>query len=94
LIDLPEEVKGHLADAIARLENGLMLTMPLLRPMPSIGQGVHELRLNHRSGTYRMFYVLRSGTIYLIGAFKKTSQRTPQRVLERMRERFRREVRL
>lgn len=27
--DLPEEVRGDLADALARLDAGLMLTMPL-----------------------------------------------------------------
>jgi len=47
---LPDEVRGDLADALARLDAGLMLSMPLSRPMPSIGRGVHELRLKERSG--------------------------------------------
>lgn len=93
LDDLPEEVRGDLADAIARLERGLILSMPFSRPMPSIGPGAHELRLTHGSGTYRVFYALRSGTIYLLGAFKKKAQETPQRVPERIRDRFHKEVR-
>jgi hypothetical protein len=35
---LPLEVRGYLADALARLEVGLVLTMPLSRAMPSIGR--------------------------------------------------------
>ena len=41
----PEETRGDLADALARLDAGLVLSMPLSRPMPAIGRGVHELRL-------------------------------------------------
>ena len=47
--DLPEEVRGDLADALARLDAGLVLSMPLSRPMPSIGRGVHEGATAERS---------------------------------------------
>src|SRR5947199_7108434 len=56
LADFPEEVRGDLADALAGLDQGLLLSMPLSRPTPSIGRGVHELRLRHRSGIYRAIY--------------------------------------
>ena len=46
----PDEVREDLADALARLERGQTLSMPLSRPMPSIGKGVHELRLRDRTG--------------------------------------------
>ena len=39
LLDCPEEVREDLADALARLERGHTLSMPLSRPMPSIGSG-------------------------------------------------------
>jgi hypothetical protein len=51
---LPEEVRADLADALARLDGGLMLSMPLSRPMAGIAHGVHELRLKARSGQYRI----------------------------------------
>jgi hypothetical protein len=54
----PEDVREDLADVIARLERGQMLSMPLSRPMPSIGPGVHELRFKDRSGIYRVIYFL------------------------------------
>lgn len=41
----PEEIRGDLADALARLDAGLALSMPLSHPMPGVGRGVHELRL-------------------------------------------------
>ena len=39
----PEEIRGDLADALARLDTGLVLSMPLSRPMHGIGRGAHEL---------------------------------------------------
>src|SRR5262245_58624816 len=68
-------VRGDLADALARLDAGLMLAMPLSRAMPSIGRAVHELRLRDRSGHYRVIYALgRRGTVHILHAFKKTTQ--------------------
>lgn len=48
LAALPEVIRGDLADALARLDTGLALSMPLSRPMPDIGKGVHEMRLRDR----------------------------------------------
>lgn len=80
---LPEEIRGDLADALARLDAGLVLSMPLSRPMPSIGQGVHELRLKARSGAYRVVYAfVQRDTVHVLHAFKKTTQGTPARNLE------------
>ncbi len=85
----PEEIRGDLADALARLDAGLMLSLPLSRPMPAIGRGVHELRLKDRSGVYRVVYVLGTrGLVYVLHAFKKTTQATSARNLELARTRL------
>lgn len=85
----PEEIRGDLADALARLDAGLMLTLPLSRPMPEIGPGVHELRLKDRSGAYRVLYALGTrGAVYVLQAFKKTTQATSSRNLELARKRL------
>ena len=90
LKDFPEEVRGDLADALARLDEGLNLSMPLSRPMPSIGHGVHELRFRDRSGIYRVIYFIRKANdIWLIHAFKKKSQKTPNEDIELARQRLR-----
>jgi phage-related protein len=89
LMAFPEEVRGDLADAIARLEEGHLLSMPLSRPMPSIGKGVHELRLKDRSGIYRVIYILAgAGSIYLLHAFSKKTQKTPQSAIELTKKRL------
>lgn len=43
---LPVEIREDLADAVARLDAGLLLSMPLPRPMPSLVEG----RTNSGSG--------------------------------------------
>ena len=79
IADFPEEIRGDLADALARLDDGQFLSMPLSRPMPSIGKGVHELRFRDRAGIYRVIYILAgAGLIYLLHAFMKKTQKTPQ----------------
>ncbi len=80
-----------MADALARLDGGLVLSMPLSRPMSCIGHGVHELRLKARSGAYRVVYALvQRGTVHVLHAFKKTSQGTSARnlalALKRLKE--------
>lgn len=86
-----EDARGELADAIARLERGQMLSMPLSRPMPSIGAGVHELRFRDRNGIYRTIYWLAgAGTIWLLHAFKKKTQKTPPLNIEVAKERLKR----
>ena len=90
LNEFPEDVKGDLADAIARLEEGHGLSMPLSRPMPSIGKGVHELRFRDRSGIYRVIYYLAgAGVIYLLHAFMKKTQATPPQAIEVAKKRLR-----
>jgi len=87
--DLPDAVRGDLADALTRLDAGVPLAMPLSRPMPSIGRGVHELRLKDRSGVYRVIYALvRAGTVHVLHAFKKTAEQTPKRDIETARRRL------
>lgn len=85
----PEEIRGDLADALARLDAGLMLSLPLSRPMPAIGRGVHELRLKNRSGAYRVVYVLDTrGAVFVLHAFKKATRATSARNLELARTRL------
>lgn len=85
----PEEIRGDVADALARLDAGQSLTMPLSRPMSIIGNGVHELRLKDRSGAYRVFYVLSgAGIVYVLHALQKKTQATPKSNLDLARKRL------
>ena len=85
----PTEIREDLADAVARLELGQTLSLPLSRPMPSLGKGIHELRLKDRSGIYRIIYfIIRANKIILVHAFKKTTQETPLQVLNTAKRRI------
>jgi phage-related protein len=87
--EFPEEVRGYLADALARLDAGHALSMPLSRPMPSVGQGAHELRLKDRTGAYRVVYtIITAGSVHVIHGFKKTTRATPRRNMEIARKRL------
>jgi phage-related protein len=93
ILDWPEEIREDLADALVRLERGQLLSMPLSRPMPSIGSGVHELRFRDRAGIYRVVYFLKGASeIYLIHAFKKSTQKTPPQDIALAKERLKRIV--
>ena len=88
--EFPEDVRADLADALARLDEGHTLSLPLSRPMPSIGKGVHELRFRDRSGIYRVIYYLAgAGQIWLLHAFQKKTQQTPQHNIDVAKKRLR-----
>ena len=91
--EFPKEVRGELADAFARLEEGHKLSMPLSRPMPSIGNRVHELRVRDRSGIYRVIYwIAREGRVFVLHGFMKKTSKTSKENIElskrRMKEIF------
>jgi phage-related protein len=79
----PEDVRRALGKAIYDLQEGHSLSMPLSRPMPSLGRGVAELRIRDATGSYRVFYLARmADAIIVFHAFVKKTQKTPQRELE------------
>lgn len=70
ILKFPEEVKGDLIDLLAQLDIGIKLSMPLSRPMPTIGKGVHEIRLKDASGVYRVIYVfVNMNNIWILHGF-------------------------
>jgi len=47
------------------------------KPMPSVGSGVHEIRVRDESGAYRVFYLAKFGeAVYVLHVFEKRSQKT------------------
>jgi phage-related protein len=89
LKEFPEDIRGYLADTVARLEEGHTLSLPLSRPMKSVGKRCHELRFKDKTGIYRVIYVfIKGGDIWLIHAFKKKTQKTPKKNLETAKKRL------
>jgi phage-related protein len=71
----PPPVRQELGLDIRRLQQG---SRPHdSRPMPSIGQGVFELRQRDARGWYRLIYLARIGdTLHMLHAFEKKSAKT------------------
>lgn len=59
------------------------------KPMPSIGQGVREIRI-HKNNEYRVIYVANVGSaVYVLHAFLKKTQKTSKRDIDLAKHRYR-----
>lgn len=76
--ELPRRLAGFQLD---RLQRGL--TPDDFKPMKIIGKGVEEIRVRDASGAYRVIYLARTkDAVYVLHAFKKTTQRTSKADIE------------
>ena len=73
---------------LRRLQRGELLSLPASRPMPSIGRGCHELRVNDAQKTWRLVYAVEHEAIVLLEVFEKKAQTTPKQVIDSCRERL------
>jgi phage-related protein len=59
------------------------------KPMPSIGQGVEEIRIRDEAGTFRVMYTAHiCDTAVVLHAFRKKTQTTSKRDIELARARW------
>jgi phage-related protein len=71
------------------LQQGASLSPPQSRPMPVIGRGCHELRINDENATWRIVYRIDSDAIVILEVFAKKSAGTPQSVVLTCKSRIR-----
>ena len=80
LVRLAGEVKTPPFSREARIEAGYLLrllqkgeliSMPLSRPMPNIGNRCHELRINDKNKTWRIVYRIDEDAIVVVDVFAK-----------------------
>lgn len=87
LRDFPEDARqdaGYQLDKVQRGEQP-----DDFKPMPSIGQGVEEIRVWDDSGTYRVIYTARiADAVYVLHAFQKKTQATSRQDIDIAKERF------
>ena len=76
--------------ALRRLQRGESLSMPISRPMPSIGPRCHELRVRDADANWRIVYRTDSDAIVIVAVFAKTTRATPTSVIDTARSRLRR----
>lgn len=79
-----EEARIEAGFLLRRLQSGELLSMPHSRPMPSIGSGCHELRINDEDGTWRIMYHIDTDehAIVILEVFAKKTNETPKNVLD------------
>jgi phage-related protein len=75
---------------IRRLQKGEILTMPQSRPMPNIGSGCHELRINDETLVWRIMYRIDTDAIVILEVFRKKSPETPKPVIDVCKARLKR----
>ena len=79
----PVEARKSIGKAILDLQKGHHLTLPLSKPIPSVGLGVDELRIKDSSGIYRVFYYKKNKQgILILHAFIKKTQKTAKHEIE------------
>ena len=87
LREFPEDARqdaGYQLDKVQRGEQP-----DDFKPMPSIGQGVEEIRVWDEAGTFRVIYTARIGdTVVVLHAFQKKTQTTSKRDIDLARARW------
>jgi len=56
--------------------------------MPSIGKACHELRVNDRNKTWRLFYLLDSEAVVILEVDEKKTQQTPKTTIAKCQQRL------
>lgn len=75
---------------LRQLQQGIKLTMPQSRPMPTIGRRCHELRINDENCTWRIVYRTDTDAIVLLEVFDKKTNTTPKHVINICKDRIKR----
>lgn len=75
---------------LRRLQRGESIALPHSRPMPDIGKGCHELRVQDETRTWRIVYHIDGDAVVILEIFSKTSRATPELVMKACRKRLRR----
>jgi phage-related protein len=87
LRQFPEDARRAAGFQLDRVQRGFD---PLdWKPMPGVGPGIREIRVRDEKGAFRVIYIARlPEAVYVLHAFRKTSQRTPGHELDMVRHRF------
>lgn len=73
---------------LRKLQQGDKLSMPVSRPMPSIGKRCGELRIVDGDTAWRLVYRADEDAVVLLEVFKKKSGKTPKKTIEVCRKRL------
>lgn len=70
-----------------KVQNGIEPTD--WKPMPSVGQGVKEIRIRDDAGAFRVIYVAKlAEAVYVLHCFQKKTEQTSSQDVELARKRY------
>ena len=77
-----QEARIETGVLLRRLQKGEFLGLPHSRPMPSIGNHCHELRIRETDKNWRIIYRIDNDAILIVEVFNKTTKTTPKNIIE------------
>lgn len=79
LRDAPRDIIHDVFALFEDLLIGKKLSLPISRALPTLSKGLHELRLSGRAGEYRVFYIYKKQTIFIVHCTAKKTQKIDKR---------------
>lgn len=86
---MSREARMETGFLLRQLQEGVQLSLPHSRSMPSIGKRCHELRIQDKDVTWRIIYRIDSDAIVILELFAKKTNKTPKKVIESCKRRLR-----
>ena len=74
---------------LRKLQRGMTLSMPISRPMPTIGARCAELRIVDANKTWRIIYRADADAVLIAEVFAKKTQATPKSIIDVCKQRLR-----
>lgn len=74
---------------LRKLQRGMALSMPISRPMPTIGVRCAELRIVDENTTWRIIYRVDADAVLIAEVFAKKTPATPRTVINVCKRRLR-----
>ena len=74
---------------LRKLQRGMTLSMPISRPMSTIGARCAELRIVDANRTWRIIYRVDADAVLIAEVFAKKTQATPKSVIDVCKQRLR-----
>jgi phage-related protein len=73
---------------LRQLQQGVSIGLPHSRPMPSIGESCHELRIRDAEKNWRIIYRIDDDAILIVEVFNKSTRTIPKNVIDICKKRL------
>jgi phage-related protein len=83
-----EESRQEAGFLLGRLQDGAIIGLPHVRPMPSIGMSCYEIRVNAAEGQWRIILRIDEDAIIIADVFLKKTEKTPKEVINLCKKRL------